>query len=566
MTDRRADEGFSVAPQRLGGGGSSGPGPWRGRPIKAILVLVACLSVIGVAGLGPRLSGKPNFDIAFFATPVPSATPRPSETPRSVFFGPTPLPEITRTDGGALSGRVAVWADGFRVLDLGGGTVSSVVYTDFSRDVVLRAPDGDGWWCICMQDVGGDEATGVTREVQLLRIGADGATSAPRTITTLGDAKDPAASRAIQTDIALAPDGLSGLLAVGRQTTTSWEYSVARLDLVKATIGPWTALGRQVAPPLPEPTATPNPDNPGTYLNAGGPYVRLSPDGSRAVVWSQLQQISNDTVTFTENRGWRISVDAAGNPGEPSVAAAFAKFPEWCPFTAFVRDDRLVATCPVFPVDGSSDPPTLRLLDIGADGGIARQVDVPQLGSYFSEPLIDTANGIVWLWDASNLTLTRIDTSDFTLTSTMFDPLVERTPGVAAFRDAPRVWNHAGSAVGMFGPTQISGSPDGRRLYLLGYDRQPQLGRDAPQSLGVFVVDPSSLELVDRWAPAAYYSSIGCVLDGKVVAVGGQGGMDAEGRGAPWGGSMTLHDAEDGRILMRFGQVGDGFPPMVVAR
>src|SRR4029078_3920628 len=140
---------------------------------------------------------------------------------------------------------------------------------------------------------------------QLLRIGADGATSAPRTITPLADARDPAASRAIQTDIALASDGLSGLLAVGRQTTTSWEYSVARLDLVKATIGPWTALGRQVAPPLPEPTATPNPDNPGTYLNAGGPYVRLSPDGSHGVVWSQLQQISNDTVTFTENRGWR---------------------------------------------------------------------------------------------------------------------------------------------------------------------------------------------------------------------------------------------------------------------
>jgi hypothetical protein len=225
-----------------------------------------------------------------------------------------------------------------------------------------------------------------------------------------------------------------------------------------------------------------------------------------------------------------------------------------------------VATCPVFPREGASDQPTLRLFDIGADGGIARQVDIPQPEGYISEPLIDTANGVVWLWDATNLTLTRVDTSDFSLTSTTFDPLVERSPGVAAFRDAPRVWNRAGSAVGMFGPSQITGSPDGRRLYLVGFDREPRLGRDAPGSLGVFVVDPSSLELVDRWAPAAYYFSIETVLDGKVVAAGGQGGMDAEGRSAPWGGSMTLHDAEDGRILMRFGQVGEGFPPMVVAR
>jgi len=565
MTDRRGDEGFSVAPQRIGGGGGGGRGPLRGRPLKAILVLVACLAVIGVAGLGPRLSGKPNFDIAFFATPVPSATPTPSETPRPAYLGPTPLPEITRTDGGALSGRVAVWADGFRVLDLGAGTVSSVVYTDFSRDVVIPARDGDGWWCVCMQDLGGDESTGVTRAVQLLRLGADGTTSAARTITTLGDAKNPAASRAIQTDIDLAPDGLSGLLAVGRQTATSWEYSVARLDLVNATIGPWTAVGRQMAPPVPEPAPTPNPDNPGTYVNAAGPYVRLSPDGSHAVIWSQIQQIVNDTVTFTENLGWRIPVDAAGNPGEPAPAAAFARFPDWCPFTAFVRDDRLVATCPVFPVEGSSDQPTLRLFDVGADGSVARQVDIPQPEGYFSQPLIDTANGVVWLWDASNLTLTRVDTSDFTLTSATFDPLVERTPGVAAFRDAPRVWASAGSAVNMFGPNQMTGSSDGRRLYLLGYEHQPQSGRDSPGSLGVFVVDPSSLELVDRWAPAAYYSSIESVLDGNVVAVGGQGGLDAEGRSAPWVGSMTFHDAADGRILLRFGQVGDGFPPMVLA-
>ena len=84
-----------------------------------------------------------------------------------------------------------------------------------------RRPSGDGWWCVCMQDMGGDEVTGITREVQLLRVRPDGTTTTPRTITTLGDA-NPALSRGIQTDVDLAPDGRSGMIAVGRQTATAW--------------------------------------------------------------------------------------------------------------------------------------------------------------------------------------------------------------------------------------------------------------------------------------------------------------------------------------------------------
>ena len=528
VTDRRGTEGFSVAPQRIGGG--RGRGPWRGRPLRAVAVLAVGLAIVGIAFLGPHLSGRPYFDIAFFATPVPSPTPTPSGTPEPIAFGPTSLPAITRNDGGSLTGHVAAWSDGLHVLDLGEGTVNGTVYTDFGRDVIVPAPDGDGWWCVCMQDMGGDEVTGITREVQLLRVRPDGTTTTPRTITTLGDA-NPALSRGIQTDVDLAPDGRSGMIAVGRQTATAWEYSVARLDLVGATIGPWTALGRQVAPPLPTPTPSPNPDNPtGNYVSAAGPYVRLSRDGSQAVVWSQIQQVANDTVTFTENVGWRIPIDAAGNPGEPSVAKAFATFPEWCPFTAYARDDRLVVTCFVFPAEGSPDQPTLRLMDIGSDGAVARQVDVPQAQGFFAEPLLDTANGVMWLWDSTNLTLIRVDTSDLTVTSTTFDPLVEQTPGVAAFRGAPPVWDRVGSAVNMFGGSQMTGSPDGKRLFLLGYEHQPRVGRDTPGSLGVFVVDPSTLGLVERWAPAAYYSSIETVLGGKVVAASGQGGMDADGQ------------------------------------
>jgi hypothetical protein len=567
MTDRRAGEGFSVAPQRIGGGRSGGRGPWRGRPLKAVVVLVACLSIVGVAFLGPRLSGKPNFDIAFFATPVPSTTPKASETAPPLFFGPTPLPEITRTDGGTLTGQVAVWADSMRVLDLGSGTVEGSVYANFGRDVLVADPDGAGWLCICMTDTGGDGVTGVTTDVQVIRISADGTEIGRTTVTTLGDAKDPTSTNPVQTDFDLAPDGRAGLMSFGVQRGTAWEYSVARLDLVEGTIGPSVVIGSQVAPPVPASSATPNPDNPGTYTNAAGPYIRRSPDGSQAFVWSQIQQVSNDTLTFTENRGWRVPLDAAGDPQEPRVAPAFGKLPEWCPTTGYVRPDRLVMTCFLFPTDASPDQKMgVRFIEVGIDGTAAKQADLPAPQNFFSEPLFDTANGVVWLWDPYGLTLVRVDTEDFSSTSTTFDPLVARSPGLRSFAGARPVWDHAGSSVGLYGGGQIAGAPDGSRLYLIGFQRDVQPNAAGQASLGVFVVDPATLALVDRWAPAAAYSSIETVLDGRLVALSGMPGMDADGRGAPWQGSITLHDATDGRILLRFGRIGDGSPPIVLRR
>src|SRR5262249_4754464 len=119
MTDRR-DDGFSVAPQRLGGPGG-GRGRRRGRALAARLGVSA--AVLGIAILGPRLSSRPNLDLSYFATPTPrhSAEPTveaPIETGPSFLPGSSPLPFFGRPGGAAIDGRIGLGADGFEVLDL----------------------------------------------------------------------------------------------------------------------------------------------------------------------------------------------------------------------------------------------------------------------------------------------------------------------------------------------------------------------------------------------------------------------------------------------------------------
>ncbi|MEO5940471.1 MAG: hypothetical protein ABIZ72_05880, partial [Candidatus Limnocylindrales bacterium] len=70
---------------------------------------------------------------------------------------------------------------------------------------------------------------------------------------------------------------------------------------------------------------------------------------------------------------------------------------------------------------------------------------------------------------------------------------------------------------------------------------------------------------VDRWAPAAAYLAISVDRDGQVLATG-QPGVDAAGRPAPWQGSLTIHAPADGRILVRYGRLGQDQPPLVFDR
>jgi hypothetical protein len=70
--------------------------------------------------------------------------------------------------------------------------------------------------------------------------------------------------------------------------------------------------------------------------------------------------------------------------------------------------------------------------------------------------------------------------------------------------------------------------------------------------------------VLDRWAPDALYVTVESVLGGRAVAAAGSAGFDATGQYVPWESSLTIHDSTDGKILMRFGQLGEADPVQVV--
>jgi len=565
MTDRRGDEGYAVAPVRIGG--SSPRGPRRGRRIGVLVVLGASLAIVAAAVIGPRLEQRPNFDVSFFATPVPDATPTPTPTPTPFGTpGPTPLPAVARATDRTIAGRIGIWTDAFRVLDLeSSGTLPPGAAAVPGQDAVVPAPDGDGWICVCMMDR--QPYPNSERDVQVVRISAAGQELSRGTAVTLHGVVDPNGSSGIQTDVELAADGRSGLLAIGTRSDTGWDFSIAKLDLVEGTVGKPTRLGRQ-ALPLPgasnAPTASPLPGATPTtvYTDVYGPVVRLSPDGQLAFAWTTMQQYTENEQLSMTTFGWRVQVEGSGIAAVDPTPA-LAGIPPYCNGIGFIREDRFVSACPVYDANATGTPPW-RVIELDRGGTVVAQKDVATTQNWFSEPLFDRANGVIWLWDPTGQDLTRVDTTTLATVSKHYDHLVDQAPGVAPLPGGPPAWIRPVSSVGRYSQTEMTGAPDGSRIYAIGYGQQQGDRSQGPPSYGIFVIDPKTLALVGRWKPATEYVSVQPILGGSAVAVVGAPGADANGDPAPWEASVTILDVADGRILVRFGRLGEGYYPYIV--
>ena len=534
-----------------------------------------------LAWLGPRLDNRPSFDLSFFATPTPRATPIPSPTATGgadaspiVPDSPTPLPEITRTDGAAPTGRVALAADGLRILDLASGQLEKGADVLLGSDAVVRAPDDRGWRCICFVDdiVAGEPV----RVVRVRAIGPTGATADSFDVLTLPTRfSDEMAQPDPTTDVDIRPDGRAGLLAIGSRVDDHWRIKVAAIDLDRRVAGGIVELGDATsadpdsspgASPFAPASESPAPGFPNRFID--GPRVRISPDGRVAFVWAIVQTNSADAVIATRVNAWRVALGPDGAVGEVRPVTSLDRLPSFCGYVAFAARDRLAWFCPRFSTDPSSGAVgswTLGTIDL--DGRAAGSQDIPaQPDGFFGEPLVDRANGWVYAWDPINLILTRLDVHSLGVDSVQFDAAAERATGLPpAGGTAQPDWRDTDSAVQLLSYSQIAGSPDGARMYVLGFDRIETPEARGQPSLGIFVIDRATLALVDHWAPAAAYLAISVDRDGQILAVG-QPGVAADGRPAPWQGSLTVHAPADGRILVRYGQLGQDQPPLVFDR
>jgi hypothetical protein len=578
MTDRRGDPGFSVAPRRIGDDPAT-RGRRRARRIGVAAVLVAAVAVIAIAWLGPRIAEPPHLDLSYFATPTPGATasassaisPSPSPTDATILpGGPTPLPEVTRNEGAIAPGSVAIAADGLRVLDLATGRLEKSVDFALGSDAVVRAPDDRGWSCVCFTDglVDGQPV----RTVRVAAIDPTGGRFDTFDVLTLpATYGDQNAQAGPAFDVDVADDGRSGLLAIAIRTADEWSIEVAPIDIDRRLAGDRSVLGRMPVAPAgasgaPSSAApTQQPELSG-YLD--GPHVRLAPGGRVAFVWAIVQTNSPDAIVTSAIHAWRVALAPGGRVEGSRSIDGLDGLPVFCSSATFAAADRLAWLCPEVSFD--PNPPesvgwTIGTVDLEGRAAGSRTFPIHESGN-FGEPIVDRANGFLYAWDPTALVLTRFDVHTLRSVSVTFDKTLGSAPGVAAGGGAERpAWRDNDSAVELYPFSQLAGSPDGARIYLLGFDQLGSPEAPAQGSLGILVLDRATLALVDRWAPAADYFAVSVDRAGQVLAAGVPG-VDADGGPAPWQGSLTVHDPADGRILVRYGHLGQDVPPLVFDR
>jgi hypothetical protein len=579
MTERRGDQGFSVAPRAVDGGGASrrrGP-----RRIGVVVVVLASVALIAVGWLGPQLDRRPSLDIAYFATPTPSGsrgpspspspTLRPDETPSA-----TPLPRITLANGEPPAGHIAMVSDHLRVLDLRTGDVAEGPTVDYGGFAV-RASAAGGWRCICSDTGNGTSLTRTIRDMDLDP--SAGITRTTDLLTLPAIRSEFTGQYSVGFDLDLAADGRKAILATGTRSGLSFAFDLRTVDLDADETSPPVAIGTITIPrPPPTPTTAPSPTptDPGAgptfppdeaYLD--GPHIRLAPDGRTAFVWGFAQRVTNDTSDPPVGAGWRVELRPDGSIGAVTDAPAVTDMPAFCTSVGFATGDRLVMVCPTVDDLGNMvDPFSMTIHVVGLDGRTIGSVALSATsGGYGTEPLFDRANGRVYVWDPINLTLDRVDIAKLTVDRTKFDAAATAGPGGPSLGgQAPAVWADADSAIQLQTNGQLAGSTDGERLYALGFTPGAEFdGGSGQASAGVFVIDRSTLALIAHWAPVANDSGIAVLPDGR-IATAAQPGYDVEGRVVPWAGSLALHDAVDGRILARYGQVSADSMPTIVDR
>jgi hypothetical protein len=565
MDDRRGRQEYAIVTQSVSGGGSRRSGP---RRIGVAIVLLASVALVVVGFVGPRLSGAPNFDLGYFATPTPRATPSPSPTPTRPGATPvvTPLPKLTRPDDvPPLDGSLILAGDAIQRLDLATAEITRLQPMTLWQDAVIMDSEGR-ITCICIQD--GFNDRGATRTVRLARVTGDATVS-----SVLATFEIPIDTTLQQPnpifDVVVDRARRSGTLAVATRTPTDWRISIRGFDVRTGDSGPEVPIGRIALPanpaasPSPSPTPGAEPAYDETYLD--GPHIRLSPDGRTAFVWAVGQHYSEFTEPVYSRGAWRIRFDADGAIEDVAAIPALTELPEYCGGMSFVGPARFGALCARAIPNDPSGAATWSLEVIDSDGRSVRTISVPAPGDYgWGEPLVDAANGRMYLWDPVKLAIVRIDIETGATATTTFDSHATSAAGVTSWaggRDPE--WRDADSAMQQSMFEQIAGDPDGTRLFTVGIEPQQMSDVYSQKSLGVFVIDPATLALLQHWQPVANDTLV-VPLGGGRVAVGATPGLNAQGDQVPWGGSLTVRSAADGRILARYGGVSVDNPPLVI--
>lgn len=562
----RGEGGFEVVPTRIGGTGGPSRSN-RGRRAPIILVIILAVLIPSVAWIGPRIEWRPEVDLSFLRpTPAPP-TPRPTIAPTRP--PATPLPSFTAGEGPRPTEPFAVDVDGLRLADPATGVLGAPIGLRGDTDAIFTSADGDGWWCVCFsRSQRGQEETA---RVEIRRVVRSGRVVQRQSI---GEYRSSAPGQnmdmSVRFDLEVAPDGRTAYLTSATRSGDEWSVVLEAIDLRSLEVVGRSDLGSVTIPPLPSPTPDPN-EGPVEHYFAG-PFLRLTPDGRRLLLWSWVETYtrSGPAKPASTPQAWLIDVEsgaAEGSIGRPTaLVPAFAMGLRTCYASAWSREDELVAIC--WPSDRSDS--IVRLVVFSSDGDVLRTMDLLDADNpWFAEPLFDRANRYVYTWQPNEHTIRRVDLDDLRVEELKVDPastVVRRSetgPGGPG-SGVPPDWGTFTSDLRMWYAPQLVAEPGGRRLYALGILPQDDRG-NVPPSTGVWVFDASDLSLLDRWAAVTAYGSIGLSRDARWLMAIGAPGVDKDGKPADWQSSITVHDVSDGRPALQFGSLGTDVQVIQVA-
>jgi len=486
----------------------------------------------------------------------------------------TPLPDVTVVAGEHPTEPFPIDVDGFRLVDPATGKLGQAMELRLDTDAVFASADGNGWWCVCFNRVQG--SGGETVSVEIRRVSGAGQTTARQAVGEyLSTASPPASDFYTRFDLEIAPDGTTGYLASATRSHNDWAIAVETIDLETGVVSDRVDLGSLSVAPLPGPTPPPDQGAYEAYL--AGPQVRLSPDGRRLLVWAWV-----DAYSWTGEQGpstprvWTIGLDQRGGGLATGGLMPFSEVAadrlRQCGWVAWTTSDEIAAVC-----SPRSDQTTQALdaVILRVDGSEVRRSEIQwAMDSWFADPILDVANRDVYLWQPSAHLLQRLDLDTGRTDRLEVDP--QATAGGSGGSGAglgggtsrkPPKWATFGSDLRLYNTPQVIPEPGSSRLFALG-TIQGGRGYGGPEfaSTGVWVFDAREFALLDRWAAATGYGSLGLSDDGRWLMAVGQPGADADGNPASWEHSLTIHDTVDGRPALQLGSLGAASQIFVMPR
>lgn len=559
----QGQQSFEVVPTRIGGTGGGGRSGRR-RRLPLALVIGIAVAIPAIAWIGPRMESRPEVDLSFLR---PTPTPAPSTTPRALFPTPvaaTPLPDVTIAAGEHPTELFPIDVNGLHLVDPTTGDLGPAMELRIDTDAVFTSADGDGFWCVCFNRVQGSGSE--TTSVEIRRVNGMGQTTTRQAVGEyLSTASPPASDFYTRFDLELAPDARTGYLASATRSGSDWAIAVETIDLDTGGVSGRMDLGSLNVAPLPGPT--PPPDQGGYENYLAGPQMRLSPDGRRLLVWAWV-----DAYSWTGEQGpstprvWTIGLDQRGGgfatDGMVLLSEDAADRLRQCGWVAWTTSDEIAAIC--WP-RGDQTTQTFNAVILRADGSEVRRSEIPwAMDSWFADPILDLANRDVYLWQPSAHVLQRLDLDNSQTDRLEVDPQATAGgpggsgtgPGGGTSRKPPK-WATFGSDLRLYNTPQVIPEPGGGRLFALG-TIHGERGYGGPEfaSTGVWVFDAREFALLDRWAAATGYGSLGLSDDGRWLMAAGQPGADADGNPASWESSLTIHDTVDGRPALQLGSLG----------